>query len=516
MKEAHRKRRTATMSGSNPPPEAPALTPQQVKMAVGGVMLGMLLSALDQTVVSTALPQIVGDIGGLDGLSWVVTAYLLTSMAATPLWGKVSDLYGRRPVLQVAIVVFLLGSVLCGVAQNVTQLIAFRALQGVGAGALFVLALAVVADVVPPQDRGRSQGAFGGIFGLASISGPLIGGWLTDGPGWRWVFLVNLPVGLVALAATSVALKLPHTQRRHQLDLAGAVLIVGAVTSVLLYLNWAGNDYGWAAPGPLLLAGAALVLTVLFVLVERRAAEPVIPMTLFRNRVFSTSSLFGFLAGAVMFSGIVYLPLYLQTVQGMSATRSGFAMLPAMLGLMVTSIASGSLISKTGKFKIFPVSGMVVLLAAMLGLSQLAVDTPYWQIAIYAVLFGAGVGFTMQPVITAVQNAVEMKDVGVATSSVNFFQRMGSVVGVAVLGSVLAAGLGDQGNATSDSGAGGLQGLSGRAKDRVLELFASSLGDVFAACVPIVVLALVVALLIKEVPVRKAPEPDSVAADSAR
>ncbi|WP_462185999.1 MULTISPECIES: MDR family MFS transporter [unclassified Frankia] len=476
--------------------QAPPVPARQVNLAVGGVMVGMLLSALDQTVVSTALPLIVGDLGGVGSLPWVVTIYLVTSMATTPLWGKVSDLYGRRAVFQVAIVVLVVGSLLCAVAQEIWHLVVFRAVQGVGAGGLFVLALSVIADVVPPAERGRYQGAFGAVFGLASVGGPLVGGFFADGPGWRWVFLVNLPVGILALFAASAGLRGVRTpQRGHQIDALGAVLVVGTVTCTLLYLNWAGNELGWASPGALALLAAGVVLAAAFVLAERHAAEPITPMLLFGNRGVGIATLFGFLSGAAMFTGIVFLPLYFQAVRGYSATLSGVAMLPAMLGLVAASMGSGILISRTGRYKLFPVAGSAVLAVSLALLSFVDVDISYWLVAVYSLLFGVGVGCVMQPVITAVQNSVEMKDIGAATGMVNFFQRLGSAIGVAVLGSVLAARLASDGTTESIPA---LRALPETERNAAIGTYSDALTDLFLIAVPLVVVAFLVSLMLRE------------------
>jgi len=292
---------------------------RQIVVILAGVLAGMLLFALDQGIVGTALPRIVSELGGLNMLSWVVTAYLLTSTATTPLWGKISDLYGRRLIFQVAIGIFLLGSALSGLSQNMGQLIGFRALQGVGGGGLFAIALSIIGDVIPPRERGRYQGYFGAVFGVSSVAGPLLGGWLTDGPGWRWIFYINLPVGLAALVVTSVALTMPVVRRPHQIDYLGAATIAAAVTCLLLYLDWRGNSYGWTDPGALALLAGFVVLAVAFVVVERRAAEPIIPLRLFRNRVFSVGNAYGFLGGVAFFGGIIFLPIYLQAVKGPAA-----------------------------------------------------------------------------------------------------------------------------------------------------------------------------------------------------
>jgi EmrB/QacA subfamily drug resistance transporter len=402
------------------------LTHRQILVVLTGVMAGMLLAALDQSIVGTALPRIVSDLGGLDRLSWVVTAYLLTSTAVTPLWGKISDLYGRRLIFQAAITIFIAGSALSGAAQTMTELIAARAFQGIGGGGLFAIALSIIGDVIPPRERGRYQGYFAGVFGVSSIAGPLLGGWFTDGPGWRWIFYVNLPVGIAALVITSAALKLPVRRREHTIDYLGAATIVASVACLLLYLNWAGKDYGWGAAMPMLLLAGSIGLGVLFVLIELRAKEPIIPMRLFGNPIFRVGNIYGFLAGIVMFGAIIFLPVYLQAVDGMSPTLSGLAFLPAMVGIFATSIPAGQLISKTGRYKIYPIIGAVLLIFALLGLSRLGADTPYWQAAIPIFLLGAGLGLTMQTILTAIQNSVDYGDIGTATGATTFFRQIGS------------------------------------------------------------------------------------------
>jgi EmrB/QacA subfamily drug resistance transporter len=516
---------TAATSQAEQPPGADApvadyLTHRQILIVLAGVMAGMLLFALDQGIVGTALPRIVSELGGLDRLSWVVTAYLLTSTATTPLWGKISDLYGRRLIFQVAIVIFLLGSALSGLSQNMGQLIAFRALQGVGGGGLFAIALSIIGDVIPPRERGRYQGYFGAVFGVSSVAGPLLGGWLTDGPGWRWIFYINLPVGLAALVVTSMALTMPVVRREHRIDYLGAATIAAAVTCLLLYLDWRGNAYGWTEPGALALLAGFVVLSVAFVRVELRAAEPIIPMRLFRNQVFSVGNVFGFLAGVAFFGGIIFLPIYLQTVKGFSPTQSGLALLPAIVGIFSTSVTSGRLISRTGRYRIYPIIGAVVLVVSLLLLSTLSVDTPFWKVALYEFLFGAGLGFTMQTVLTAVQNAVEFRDLGTATSSVTFFRQMGGSVGAAVFGAVLSSRLAHYltealAQAGIRSGTGGvnvnpnnvqaIQQLAEPVKSVVLGAFSHALDNVFLVGVPFIVVALVVALFLREVPLRAGP-----------
>ncbi|HEY7360216.1 MAG TPA: MDR family MFS transporter, partial [Streptosporangiaceae bacterium] len=359
---------------------------------IGALLLGMLLAALDQTIVATALPTIAGDLHGLSHLSWVVTAYLLASTVSTPLWGKLGDLYGRKVFFEASIVIFLAGSALCGLAHSILVLIVFRAVQGIGGGGLLTGAQTIVADVVPPRDRGRYQGLFGSVFGVTSVIGPLIGGFFVDNLSWRWVFYVNLPIGAVALAV--VAAVLPGQLRRaeHRIDYLGTVLLAGAATSLVLLTSLGGTTYAWSSAPIFIMGGAAVVLGAAFVWAESRAAEPVIPLHLFRNRVFSAASAVGFVVGFAMFGSIAYLPQYMQIVKGVSPTISGLRLLPLMVGLLTTSIVSGRLVSKWGRYRIFPIVGTATMTAGLYLLSHLGVATSDWLSSLYMLVLGAGIG----------------------------------------------------------------------------------------------------------------------------
>lgn len=498
------------------PSEHQYLSHRQILTVMFGIMSGMFLAALDQSIVGVALPRITSDLGGLEHLAWVVTAYLLASTSTTPLWGKISDLYGRKKIFQLAIVIFLIGSMLCGLSQNMPQLIAFRALQGIGGGGLMSIALAIIGDVIPPRERGRYQGYFGAVFGVSSVAGPLIGGWLTDAISWRWIFYVNLPIGILALVLTTIALQMPLPRRQHSIDYLGAGLVVAAVSSLLLYLNWAGEHYGWGDIRALWLLAASIILTVLFIFVENRAEEPILPMRLFKGSIFSVGNAFGFLSGLAMFGGIIFLPIYFQGVMGMSPTKSGLAMVPMVVGILSMSITSGLLVTKTGKYKIFPIIGSALIIVALYLLSTLKVDTPYWQIAFYAFFFGLGLGFTMQTVMVAVQNAVPFRDMGVATSSLTFTRSLGGAIGTAIFGAILnsrlATHLADLAvkegfdMATLPAEATGniqaMQHLPEPAKSLVLGAYTDAITDLFLYAIPFVVVALLISFLLKEIPLR--------------
>ncbi|MDT0528144.1 MDR family MFS transporter [Micromonospora sp. DSM 115977] len=421
--------------------EAPALGGRQIRLLMFGLMTGMLLAALDQTIVGTALPTIVGELGGINHYSWVVTAYLLASTASTPLYGKMADLYGRRPVFLFSIGTFLLGSLLAGLSQDMTQLIVTRGIQGLGAGGLMTLAFTIISDVVSPRDRGRYQGLFGAVFGLSSVAGPLVGGYFAE-TDWRWIFYINVPLGILAIIVCSRVLRLiPFTRRDHSIDWLGAALLVAGVSCLLLALSWGGNEYAWGSGVIIGLFVAGAVLGVLFVLQEARVAEPILPLRLFRSATFALANSAGFVLGLVMFGSIIFIPLYLQIVRGASPTRSGLLMLPMMAGIIVTSVLTGRAMSRIGRYKWFPVSGAAVLLVGMLLFTRLEVDTSLWVAFGFMVVIGVGLGLCMQSLILAVQNSVSMRDLGAGTSSATFFRSLGGSFGVAILGAVLSSRL---------------------------------------------------------------------------
>lgn len=493
------------------PAQAPAFgsTRRQTQLIFAGLLMGMALASLDHTIVTTALPTITGELGGIDHLSWVVTSYLLATTVSTPLYGKLGDLFGRKRLFLFAIVVFLVGSALCGLAQSMGQLIAFRAVQGLGGGGLIVLAMAIIAEIVPPRERGRYQGYTGAVFGATSLAGPLLGGFITDEVSWRWVFYINVPLGLAALLIALVALPASPRPDKPKVDYAGAALLSAAVTCIVLVTTWGGSQYDWGSPVIVSLALAAIALIGLLLVVEQRADEPMLPLHLFRIPTFRLATSASLILGVAMFGTVTFLPLFLQVVRGASATSSGMLLMPQMLGMLAASVVSGQVISRTGRYKAFPVVGCGIATVMLFLLSTMGPSTSQMTVTVYMVLLGVGFGVTLSTLLVAVQNVVSSKDLGVGTSSVNFFRSTGGAVGVALFGALFNVLLRDRIGTSVAMGEGStfsaesVRRLPAAARAEYVDAFAGSLTTVFLCVVPLVAVAFVLMCLLREVPLRQ-------------
>ncbi len=490
---------------------------REVMVVLPGLMLAFMLAMLDNFIVGTAMPTIVRDLGGLSHLSWVVTAYVLGTTVSTPLWGKIGDMYGRKGVFITSIVTFLVGSALSGAAQSMTQLIGFRALQGLGAGGLVVGAMAIIGDLVPPRERGRYQGIMSAVMAVAMVAGPLVGGYITDNLDWRWAFYVNLPIGIVALALIVTRLHLPKYRAQHRIDWAGAGLLAVGITALVLITTWGGSQYAWGSSMILGLVGVVVVALALFAYVEPKAPEPILSLGLFRNRNFALTSVIGFLVGFAMFGAISYLPLYQQTVQGASATNSGLLLLPMMAGLLVTSLIAGQLITRTGRYKAYPVIGGVLMTVGMVLLALMGIHTSKLSTSLAMLVLGLGMGFLMQTTMLIAQNSVQQRDIGVASSASTFFRSIGGSFGVSLFGAIfnhtltssLTASVGA--TAAAKLTAGGASSLSGAAGVKlplpVLSGIADGISNVFFWATFLAVVVPVLAIFIKHVALRSGPAP---------
>ncbi|MFI1112588.1 MDR family MFS transporter [Streptomyces physcomitrii] len=497
----------------------PETKPRSVRVVLLALMIAMLLAMLDNMIIGTAMPTIVGELGGLEHLSWVVTAYTLATAASTPIWGKLGDMYGRKGMFLTSIVVFLIGSALSGMAQDMGQLIGFRAVQGLGAGGLMVGVMAIIGDLIPPRERGKYQGLMAGVMALAMIGGPLVGGTITDHLGWRWSFYINLPLGAVALFAVSAVLHLPKKRAEGRIDYLGAALLTVGITAIVLVTTWGGTEYAWSSAVIMELIALGVAALVGFVLVQRRAAQPIMPLHIFRSRNFTLMGIIGFVTGFAMFGAVLFLPLYQQSVQGASATNSGLLLLPMLCAMLVISLAAGRVTTRTGKYKIFPILGGVLMIVGMYLLSTMDTGTSRLTSGVYMAVIGAGMGFLMQITMLVAQNSVEMKDMGVASSTATLTRTLGSSFGVAIMGALFnhqvqdvmterAGALG--GKVTEQSAqldAASLAKLPEAAREAYQHAVASGTHAAFLLGTVVSVVVLVAALFVKETPLRGGEDP---------
>jgi EmrB/QacA subfamily drug resistance transporter len=492
------------------------LTQKRIWIIFSALIAGMLLSSLDQTIVSTAMPTIVGKLGGVEHQAWITTAYLLATTIVMPIYGKFGDVLGRRNLFLIAIALFTLASVGCALATDFWGFVIFRAIQGLGGGGLMILSQAIIADIVPAKDRGKYMGPLGAIFGLSAVAGPLLGGFFVDHLTWEWAFYINIPIGIAAFAIAWFTLTLPNKKAEKRIDILGVVLLSAATTCLIFFTDFGGKkDEGWDSPLTWAFGAGMVLSAAAFVMVERRAEDPIIPLSLFRNRIFVNATAIGFTLGLGMFSAIAFVPTFLQMSSGTSAAESGLLMLPMMAGLMGTSIYSGIRISKTGKYKMFPILGAAFTMAAMFWMTTLAASTPIWVICVQLFIFGAGLGLIMQVVVLVVQNSVPASQIGTATSTNNYFREVGAAMGVAIFGSIFTNRLSQSltgaftgAGASADQAAQSTSTLDPQAlgqlpqqlRDAIVNAYAESLAPVFWYLIPFIAVALLLALTLKQIP----------------
>ncbi|UFS57482.1 MDR family MFS transporter [Subtercola endophyticus] len=492
------------------------LTQRRIWIIFGALIAGMLLSSLDQTIVSTAMPTIVGQLGGVENQAWITTAYLLATTIVMPIYGKFGDVLGRRSLFMIAIALFTLASVGCAFSTDFWMFVVFRAIQGLGGGGLIILSQAIIADIVPASQRGRYLGPLGGIFGLAAVAGPLLGGYFVDHLTWQWAFYINIPVGVAAFVIAWFALTLPSKRPTMRIDVLGVLLLSAATACLIFFTEYGGNSkHGWGDGQTWMFGAGLLVAGCLFVFVESRAEDPVIPLSLFRNSVFVIPTAIGLVLGVVMFAALGFIPTFLQMASGTSAAASGLLLLPMMVGLIGASIISGIVISRTGKYKAFPVAGTVVLGVGVFAMTTLAASTPIWLICVYLFVFGTGLGLIMQVIVLVVQNAVPPQQVGTATSTNNYFREVGSALGVAVFGALFTSRLSekllvifsqsgaspsDAASSTANLDPAALNKLPQAVHDLIVTAYADSLAPVFWYLLPFVVIAFILSLFLKPIP----------------
>ncbi|KRC50869.1 MFS transporter [Leifsonia sp. Root227] len=514
---------TATRQETADAPSAGSPQKKTILLLFAGLMVTMLLASLDQTIFSTALPTIVGELNGVDHMLWVTTAYILASTIMLPVYGKLGDLIGRKGLFIIAIGLFMAGSVIGGLAGDMTWLIVGRAVQGLGGGGLMILSQAIIADVVPARERGRYMGIMGGVFALSSVAGPLLGGWFTESIGWRWAFWMNIPLGILAIASAVAFLRLPkNAQRKPRIDVAGMGLLAIASTCLVLVTTWGGTTYDWNSPVILSLIVGTVVAGIAFVFVERAAAEPIMPLPLFRDRNFNLTTIAGLIIGIAMFGALAYLPTYLQMVTGANATEAGFLMIPMMAALLITSIVSGQLVSKTGRYKWLPVTGTVIVAGALVLLSTMTPTLPIWVLCSFLAIMGVGLGMSMQILVLIVQNSFPVSQVGTATASNNYFRQIGASLGSAIVGSLFATRLTqlltERMPAGAQAGGGSnsltpaiVKGLPTPIRDVIVGSYNDALTPVFLYMVPLLLVAAVLLLFVVEKPLATTIERDAVA-----